>query len=78
MGRGSMRTLKQVEDHRARICLEMISKFMSEQPEEYSTRDVALIEFQQWIGAKIISPNWNQEYERYRKKYRERKKMEAE
>jgi len=57
MGRGSMRTLKQVEDHRARICLEMISKFMSEQPEEYSTRDVALIEFQQWIGAKIISPN---------------------
>ena len=51
---------------------------MSEQPEEYSTRDVALIEFQQWIGAKIISPNWNQEYERYRKKYRERKKMEAE
>ena len=73
-----MRTLQQVEDHRARICLEMISKFMSEQPEEYSTRDVALIEFQQWIGAKIISPNWNQEYERYRKKYRERKKMEAE
>ena len=57
MARKQLKELQQVEDHRARICLEMISKFMSEQPEEYSTRDVALIEFQQRIGRKILSPN---------------------
>lgn len=73
-----LRTLKQVEDHRARICLEMVCEYMRTQPEEYCTKDVALVEFQQRIGTKILSPNENQEYEKYRRKYRENRKLLAE
>ena len=76
--RNSLKPLKQVEDHRARICLEMVCEFMRTKPEEACTRDVNLVEFQQWIGTKILSPNENQEYERYRRKYRERKKQTLE
>lgn len=76
--RNSLKPLKQVEDHRARICLEMVCEYMKTQPEEACTRDVALVEFQQWIGTKILSPNENQEYEQYRRKYREQKKQTLE
>ena len=55
--------------------MEMVCEYMRTQPEEACTRDVALIEFQQWIGTKILSPNESQEYEMYRKKYREKKKL---
>lgn len=75
--RNQLKSLKQVEDHRARICLEMVCEFMKTKPEEQSTRDVSLIEFQQRIGTKILSPNENQEYEKYRRKYRELKKLIA-
>lgn len=76
--RKQLKPLQKVEDHRARICLEMVCEYMKSQPEEISTKDVALIEFQQRIGAKILSPNENQEYEQYRRKYRERKKQTIE
>lgn len=76
--RKQLKPLQKVEDHRARICLEMVCEYMKSQPEEISTRDVALVEFQQWIGAKILSPNENQEYEQYRRKYREQKKQTIE
>lgn len=76
--RKQLKPLQKVEDHRARICLEMVCEYMKSQPEEISTKDVALIEFQQWIGAKILSPNENQEYEQYRRKYREQKKQTIE
>lgn len=76
--RNSLKPLKQVEDHRARICLEMVCEFMRAKPEEQSTRDIQLIEFQQRVGTKILSPNENQEYEKYRRKYRERKKQTLE
>lgn len=76
--RKQLKPLHKVEDHRARICLEMVCEYMRSQPEEISTKDVALIEFQQWIGAKILSPNENQEYEQYRRKYREQKKQTIE
>ena len=56
----------------------MVCEYMRTQPEEHSTRDVALVEFQQRIGTKILSPNENQEYERYRRKYRENRKLLAE
>lgn len=72
--RNSLKPLKHVEDHRARICLEMVCEFMKTQPEEVCTRDVTLIWFQQRVGTKILSPNESQEYERYRRKYREKKK----
>lgn len=55
--------------------MEMVCEYMKTQPDEASTRDVALIEFQQRIGTKILSPNENQEYEMYRRKYREQKKQ---
>jgi hypothetical protein len=48
---------------------------MRTRPEEECTRDVKLMEFQQWIGTKILSPNESQEYEKYRRKYRELKKL---
>lgn len=70
-----LKTLKQIEDHRARICLEMICAYMKTQSEELSTKEVALVGFQQRIGSKILSPNENQEYERYRRKYRENRKL---
>lgn len=73
--RNQLKSLKQVEDHRARICLEMVCEFMRTKSEEQSTRDVKLVEFQQWIGTKILSPNESQEYEKYRRKYRELKKL---
>lgn len=73
--RNQLKTLKQVEDHRARICLEMVCEYMRTRPEEESTKDVYLVGFQQWVGAKILSPNENQEYEKYRRKYREQKKI---
>lgn len=76
--RKQLKPLQKVEDHRARICLEMVCEYMKSQPEEISTKDVALIEFQQWIGTKILSPNENQEYEQYRRKYREQKKQTIE
>lgn len=76
--RKQLKPLQKVEDHRARICLEMVCEYMKSQPEEACTRDVTLIEFQQRIGAKILSPNENQEYEQYRRKYRERKKQTVE
>lgn len=76
--RKQLKPLQKVEDHRARICLEMVCEYMKSQPEEACTRDVTLIEFQQWIGAKILSPNENQEYEQYRRKYREKKKQTIE
>lgn len=76
--RNQLKSLHKVEDHRARICLEMICSFMQTQSEELSTRDVNLVEFQQWIGTKILSPNENQEYEQYRRKYREKKKQTIE
>jgi hypothetical protein len=41
--RNSLKPLKHVEDHRARICLEMLCEFMKTQPEEACTRDVTLI-----------------------------------
>ena len=71
--RKQLKPLQKVEDHRARICLEMVCEYMKTKPEEVCTRDVALIEFQQWIGTKILSPNENLEYEQYRRKYREKK-----
>ena len=73
--RKSLKPLEKVEDHRARICLEMVCEFMRTQPEEACTRDVALVEFQQWVGTKILSLNGNEEYQKYRKKYRESKKI---
>lgn len=76
--RKQLKPLQKVEDHRARICLEMVCEYMRTKPEEVCTRDVALIEFQQWIGTKILSPNENQEYEQYRRKYREQKKQTIE
>lgn len=76
--RKQLKPLHKVEDHRARICLEMVCEFMRTQPEEASTRDVKLVEFQQWIGTKILSPNENQEYEKYRRGYREKKKQTIE
>lgn len=76
--RNSLKPLKQVEDHRARICLEMVCEFMRTKPEEVCTRDVILVEFQQRVGTKILSPNENQEYEMYRRKYREQKKQSLE
>lgn len=72
--RNALKPLKQVEDHRARICLEMVCEYMRTRPDGECTRDVSLMEFQQWIGTKILSPNENQEYEKYRRKYREQKK----
>lgn len=71
--RKQLKPLQKVEDHRARICLEMVCEYMRTQPEEVCTKDVALVEFQQRIGSKILSPNENLEYELYRRKYRERK-----
>lgn len=44
-----LKPLKDVEDHRARICLEMVCEFMRMQEEEISTRDIQLIEFQQRV-----------------------------
>ena len=76
--RKQLKPLHKVEDHRARICLEMVCEYMRTRPEEVCTRDVALVEFQQRIGAKILSPNENQEYEQYRRKYREKKKQTIE
>lgn len=73
-----LKPLKDVEDHRARICLEMVCEFMRMQEEEISTRDIQLIEFQQRVGAKILSPNESQEYQHYRRKYREQKKQTLE
>ena len=76
--RNQLKPLHKVEDHRARICLEMVCEYMRGQPEEACTRDVRLVEFQQRVGAKILSPNENQEYELYRRKYREKKKQTLE
>ena len=73
--RNQLKTLKQVEDHRARICLEMVCEYMRTQSDEASTRDVTLVGFQQRVGGKILSPNENQEYEKYRRKYRENRKL---
>lgn len=73
--KGQLRTIKQFEDHRARICLEMVCEFMRTKSEDVSTKDVALVEFQQRVGAKILSPNESEEYVLYRKKYREKKKI---
>lgn len=75
--RNQLKSLKQVEDHRARICLEMVCEYMRTRSDEECTRDVKLMEFQQWIGTKILSPNESQEYEKYRRKYREKKKLIA-
>ena len=69
-----LKSLEQVEDHRARICLDMVCEFMRSTPSELSTMDIPLKEFQQWIGMKILSPNGNAEYEKYKKKYRQLKK----
>lgn len=76
--RRQLKPLQKVEDHRARICLEMVCEFMRTKPEEATTRDVFLVEFQQRIGTKILSPNENLEYELYRRKYREKKKQTLE
>lgn len=56
----------------------MVCEFMKTKSEGICTKDVNLVEFQQWIGTKILSPNENQEYEKYRKKYREKKKQTLE
>ena len=39
-----------------------------------SVKDYTLEQFQRWIGRKIMSPNENEEYEKYRKKYHQNKK----
>jgi len=72
--RNQLKSLEQVEDHRARISLDMVCEFMREIPDELSTKDIPLLAFQQWIGTKILSPNGNAEYEKYKKKYRMLKK----
>ena len=69
-----LKSLEQVEDHRARISLDMVCEFMREVPDELSTKDIPLLAFQQWIGTKILSPGGNAEYEKYKKKYRKLKK----
>lgn len=69
-----LKSLEQVEDHRARISLDMVCEFMRDIPDELSTKDIPLLAFQQRVGTKILSPNENQEYEKYRKKYRQLKK----
>lgn len=72
--RNRLKSLQQVEDHRARITLDLVCEFMRTVPEETNTRDIALVEFQQRVGARILSPNGNAEYEKYKKKYRQLKK----
>lgn len=73
--RNSLKPLKHVEDHRARICLDMVCEFMRTKTDDDTTKTIQLMEFQQRIGTKILSPNESQEYEKYRKKYREQKKQ---
>lgn len=70
--RVNLAPLKQVEEHRAKICIEKICEFMKDQ--ERGIGEIHLLEFQQWIGRQIISMNGNLEYEKYRKKYREKRK----
>ena len=72
--RNRLKSLEQVEDHRARITLDLVCEFMRSTPDELTTRDVSLVEFQQRVGRKILSPNGNAEYEKYKKKYRQLKK----
>lgn len=72
--RNKLKSLEQVEDHRARISLDLVCEFMRECPDELSTKDIPLLAFQQRVGAKILSPNGNAEYEKYKKKYRQLKK----
>ena len=72
--RNRLKSLEQVEDHRARITLDLVCEFMRSVPNELSTRDISLVEFQQRVGMKILSPNGNAEYEKYKKKYRQLKK----
>lgn len=72
--RNRLKSLEQVEDHRARITLDLVCEFMRTVPDETNTKDIALVEFQQRVGARILSPNGNAEYEKYKKKYRQLKK----
>ena len=73
--------MNDTEDFEARICLEQICEFLRQRPDHsmwktnMSVKDYSLEQFQRWIGKKIMSPNGSEEYEKYRKKYRNQKKM---
>lgn len=75
----TLRGIYDVEDFEARICLDKICEFLRQRPDHsmwktnMSVKDYTLEQFQRWIGKKITSPNENMEYEKYRKKYRQKK-----
>ena len=79
--RNRMRYVSDTEDFEARICLDKICEFLRQRPDNsmwktnMSVKDYTLEQFQWWIGKKITSPNGNIEYEKYRKKYRQQKKI---
>jgi hypothetical protein len=79
--RHTMRYVSDTEDFEARICLDKICEFLRQRPDytmwktNMSVKDYSLEQFQRWIGKKISSPNGNIEYEKYRKKYRQQKKI---
>jgi hypothetical protein len=59
------RSVHDVEDHRARICLDKICEFMRK--DGRGIQSISLLEFQQWIGKQINTPNENPQYELYQK-----------
>ena len=59
------RSVRDVEDHRARICLDKICEFLRN--EERWIQTIPLVEFQQWIWKQINTPNENPLYELYQK-----------
>lgn len=79
-GKNTLRGIKNTEDFEARIVLTKICEFLNQRPDHsmgktnMSVKDYSLEQFQRWICKKIKSPNENEEYEKYRKKYREGKK----
>lgn len=76
----NLRWIRNTEEFEARVVLNKICEFLRQRPDHsmwktnMCVKDYSLEQFQRWICKKISSPNENEEYEKYRKKYRLNKK----
>jgi hypothetical protein len=76
----NLRWIRNTEEFEARVVLNKICEFLRQRPDHsmwktnMCVKDYSLEQFQRWICKKIGSPNENEEYEKYRKKYRLNKK----
>lgn len=71
----TLASIKEVENHRNKICIEKICEFLRQQEDqERSIKDISLYEYQTRVSSQIKTLNESVEYEKYRRKYREIKK----